>query len=36
MEFLANLLSKTATTTSTSLFTSWFVMDEPECPEELI
>lgn len=36
MEFLANLLSGTATNVSESEFTLWLVMDEPECPEELI
>lgn len=35
MEFLANLLSKTAEGT-TSNFTIWLMFDEPECPEELI
>lgn len=35
MEFLANLLSKTAEA-STSNFTIWMIFDEPECPEELI
>lgn len=36
MEFLANLLSGVATTSTDSTFTSWFVFDEPECPDELI
>ncbi len=36
MEFLANLLSKSAASASTSQFTFWMIWDEPECPEELI
>lgn len=36
MGFVADLLSKAAVAASTSLFTIWFVFDEPECPEELI
>lgn len=36
MEFLANLLSGAATNATGSEFTLWLVMDEPECPEELI
>lgn len=35
MEFLANILSGVATT-STENFTLWLFMDEPECPDELI
>lgn len=35
MEFLANLLSGAATAASSS-FTVWLIMDEPECPEELL
>lgn len=36
MEFLANLLSGAASSASASSFTMWLIMDEPECPEELI
>lgn len=36
MELLANLLSGAATSSTESPATIWFVMDEPECPEELI
>ena len=36
MEFLASLLSSAAVDASADSRTWWFVMDEPECPEELI
>lgn len=36
MQFLANLLSEAASSASSDSRTLWFVMDEPECPEELI
>ncbi len=36
MEFLASLLSGAATAASTSNRTVWLVLDEPNCPEELI
>lgn len=36
MELLANLLSGVATASTDAPFTSWLIMDEPECPEELI
>lgn len=36
MEFLANVLSDTAVNASSDSKTWWFVLDEPECPEELI
>ncbi len=36
MEFLANLLSGAATASTESSATLWLIMDEPECPEELI
>lgn len=36
MEFLANLLSKTAEEGSASPFTAFWIWDEPECPEELL
>lgn len=36
MEILANLLSGAATKSTATPFTLWFIMDEPECPEELI
>ncbi len=36
MEFLANLLSSAATSVSSSNFTMLFILDEPECPEELL
>ena len=36
MEFLANLLSKIAESSSVSPACMWFVWDEPECPEVLI
>ena len=36
MEFLANVLSDAAVNASSDARTIWFIMDEPECPEELI
>lgn len=36
MEFLANLLSGAAVSASATPFTMIFILDEPECPEELI
>lgn len=36
MEFLANVLSDAAVNASSDARTMWLVLDEPECPEELI
>ncbi len=36
MEFLANLLSKAAYSASATPFTMMLILDEPECPEELL
>lgn len=36
MEFLANVLSDAAINTTSDARTAWLIMDEPECPEELI
>jgi len=36
MEILANLLSGVAIASTESPATLWLVLDEPDCPEELI
>ena len=36
MELLASLLSSVAINTTGDTRTAWLVLDEPECPEELI
>ncbi|MCM1053084.1 MAG: cyclic lactone autoinducer peptide [Ruminococcus sp.] len=36
MEFLAKLLSGAATSASSTAFTVMLVLDEPNCPDELL
>lgn len=36
LSLLANMLSGVATASSSTNYTFWLVLDEPECPEELI
>lgn len=36
MEFLAKIISGIAENTVATPYTTWWVWDEPECPEELI
>ena len=36
MGFFANLLSSFAEEASVMPCTIWFILDEPECPEELL
>lgn len=36
LELLASLLSGAATASVGDTRTSWFVYDEPECPEDLL
>ena len=36
MEFLANLLSGLASASTSTTYSTWFIYDEPEYPEELI
>lgn len=36
MEFLAKLLEKIAGGATATPYTSYWIFDEPECPEELI